>query len=340
VYPIKQRGEKMITFDQTTKTYEGGVTAVNKVDFTVEKGNIVVLLGPSGCGKTTLLRMVNRLESITEGKIIIDGQDSMDLNQIELRRKVGYVIQSNGLFPNMTIEENVMIVPDLLGWGKKQKRERFNSLMDMIGLSPDKYRKRYPHELSGGQQQRIGVIRALAADPPVMLMDEPFGALDPIIREKIQDEFLQIQREVKKTILFVSHDIDEAIKMADKIVLLRGGEIMQYDSPSEMLVRPENDFVYEFFGKDRAIKSLSLHTIKDLKEIIGLVEIDESIQDTKTISVHHDLRNTLSMLLNQEAEQVIVLDHAGNELGAITIDRVQKYLHYEIKGKPSPAVKG
>jgi osmoprotectant transport system ATP-binding protein len=262
------------------------------------------------------------------------------LNEIELRRKVGYVIQSNGLFPNMTIEENVMIVPDLLGWGKKQKRERFNSLMDMIGLSPDKYRKRYPHELSGGQQQRIGVIRALAADPPVMLMDEPFGALDPIIREKIQDEFLQIQREVKKTILFVSHDIDEAIKMADKIVLLRGGEIMQYDSPSEMLVRPENDFVYEFFGKDRAIKSLSLHTIEDLKEIIGLVEIDESIQDTKTISVHHDLRNTLSMLLNQEAEQVIVLDHAGNELGAITIDRVQKYLHYEIKGKPSPAVKG
>jgi osmoprotectant transport system ATP-binding protein len=330
----------MITFDQTTKTYEGGVTAVNKVDFTVEKGHIVVLLGPSGCGKTTLLRMVNRLESITEGKIIIDGQDSMDLNEIELRRKVGYVIQSNGLFPNMTIEENVMIVPDLLGWGKKQKRERFNSLMDMIGLSPDKYRKRYPHELSGGQQQRIGVIRALAADPPVMLMDEPFGALDPIIREKIQDEFLQIQREVKKTILFVSHDIDEAIKMADKIVLLRGGEIMQYDSPSEMLVRPENDFVYEFFGKDRAIKSLSLHTIEDLKEIIGLVEIDKSIQDTKTISVHHDLRNTLSMLLNQEAEQVIVLDHAGNELGAITIDRVQKYLHYEIKGKPSPAVKG
>ncbi|XXM71133.1 ABC transporter ATP-binding protein [Lysinibacillus sphaericus] len=330
----------MITFNQTTKTYEGGVTAVNKVDFTVEKGDIVVLLGPSGCGKTTLLRMVNRLESISEGKIIIDGQDSMQLNEIELRRKVGYVIQSNGLFPNMTIEQNVMIVPDMLGWDKKQKRERFDSLMGMIGLSPDKYRKRYPHELSGGQQQRIGVIRALAADPPVMLMDEPFGALDPIIREKIQDEFLQIQKEVKKTILFVSHDIDEAIKMADKIVLLRGGEIMQYDSPSEMLVRPKNDFVYEFFGKDRAIKSLSLHTISDLKEIIGLVEIDESIEDTKTISVHHDLRNTLSMLLNQEAEQVIVLDHAGDKLGAITIDRVQKYLHYEIKGKTSPVVEG
>ncbi|WP_445509298.1 ABC transporter ATP-binding protein [Rossellomorea marisflavi] len=326
----------MIKFDQITKTYEGGVTAINKVDFNVDEGHIVVLLGPSGCGKTTLLRMVNRLESISEGKIYINGQDSSELNPIELRRKIGYVIQSNGLFPNLTIEENVMIVPDMLGWRKAQKRERFNELMAMIGLDPEKYRKRYPYELSGGQQQRIGVIRALAADPPVMLMDEPFGALDPIIREKIQDEFLQIQRKVKKTILFVSHDIDEAIKMADRIVLLKGGEIMQYDSPSEMLVRPKNEFVYEFFGKDRAIKSLSLHTIKDLKDIIGLVEIDDTIQDTKTIHVGNDLRNTLSMLLNQEADQVIVNDDHGVRLGAITIDRVQQYLHYEIKGKSIP----
>ncbi|WP_010173780.1 ABC transporter ATP-binding protein [Bacillus coahuilensis] len=323
----------MITFDQTTKIYEGGVTAVDGVDFKVEKGHIVVLLGPSGCGKTTLLRMVNRLESITKGRIVIDGQDSMELNEIELRRKIGYVIQSNGLFPNMTIEENVMIVPDMLGWDKDKKRKRFERLMDMIGLSADKYRKRYPYELSGGQQQRIGVIRALAADPPVMLMDEPFGALDPIIREKIQDEFLQIQREVKKTILFVSHDIDEAIKMADKIVLLKGGQVMQYDSPSEMLVRPKNDFVVEFFGKDRALKSLSLHTIRELNEIIGLEQIDDNIPDTKTLNVNQDLRNTLSMLLNQEADQVIVMDDLGDRLGAITIDIVQKYLHYEIKGK-------
>ncbi|BCB03640.1 ABC transporter ATP-binding protein [Bacillus sp. KH172YL63] len=330
----------MITFEQTTKTYDGGVTAVKEIDLHIEKGHIVVLLGPSGCGKTTLLRMVNRLESISSGKITIDGQDSMELNEIELRRKIGYVIQSNGLFPNMTIEENVMIVPDMLGWGKKEKRDRFITLMDMIGLSADKFGRRYPHELSGGQQQRIGVIRALAADPPVMLMDEPFGALDPIIREKIQDEFLQIQREVKKTILFVSHDIDEAIKMADKIVLLRGGEIMQYDSPSEMLVRPKNDFVYEFFGKDRAIKSLSLHTIEDLMNIIGLLDIDESISDSKTINVKHDLRNTLSMLLNQEADQVIVTDDSGNKLGAIMIDLVQKYLHYEIKGKMNVVQKG
>ncbi|MDG5472662.1 ABC transporter ATP-binding protein [Jeotgalibacillus sp. ET6] len=330
----------MITFNQVTKKYSSEKTAVKNVDFTVDEGKIVVLLGPSGCGKTTLLRMVNRLESITEGSIVIDDEDSMDLDAIELRRKIGYVIQSNGLFPNMTIEENVMIVPDLLGWNKKKKTERFTYLMKLIGLDPKIYKKRYPHELSGGQQQRIGVVRALAADPPVMLMDEPFGALDPIIREKIQDEFLQIQREVKKTILFVSHDIDEAIKMADKIMLLRDGEIMQYDTPSEMLTHPKNDFVNQFFGKDRAIKSLSLHTVKDLQEVIGLAEMDESIYDTKTINVNQDLRNTLSMLLNQEADQVIVTNDEGKRIGSITIDLVQKYLHFEIKGKLSVSQEG
>lgn len=323
----------MISFNNVTKRYGEEKIAVNDVDFTVEQGKIVVLLGPSGCGKTTLLRMVNRLESISEGEIIINNENSKDLDAIELRRKIGYVIQSNGLFPNMTIEENVMLVPDLLGWTKKDKRERFEYLMKLIGLDATDYRKRFPHELSGGQQQRIGVVRALAADPPVMLMDEPFGALDPIIREKIQEEFLQIQREVKKTILFVSHDIDEAIKMADKILLLRDGEIMQYDTPSEMLAHPKNEFVSQFFGKDRAIKSLSLHTVENLREIIGLGPVDESIQDTKTINVHQDLRNTLSMLMNQEADQVIVTNDDGESIGTITIDLVQKYLHFEIKGK-------
>ncbi|MGK7377374.1 ABC transporter ATP-binding protein [Planococcus sp. 1R117A] len=330
----------MITFNHVTKSYNGEKIAVNDVDFTVEQGEIVVLLGPSGCGKTTLLRMVNRLESISAGKISINGQDSMELDAIELRRNIGYVIQSNGLFPNMTIEENVMLVPDLLGWSKKDKRERFSYLMKLIGLDAEEYRKRFPYELSGGQQQRIGVIRALAADPPVMLMDEPFGALDPIIREKIQDEFLQIQREVKKTILFVSHDIDEAIKMADKIILLRNGEIMQYATPSEMLAHPENEFVSQFFGQDRAIKSLSLHTVQDVQENIGLGLVNNSIQDTKTVNVHQDLRNTLSMLMNQEADQVIVTDGQGEKIGTITIDLIQKYLHFEIKGKLSVSQKG
>ncbi|WKA56997.1 ABC transporter ATP-binding protein [Planococcus shenhongbingii] len=330
----------MIAFNHVTKSYNDEKIAVNDVDFTVEQGEIVVLLGPSGCGKTTLLRMVNRLESISAGTIRINGQDSMDLDAIELRRNIGYVIQSNGLFPNMTIEENVMLVPDLLGWSKKDKRERFAYLMKLIGLDAEEYRKRFPYELSGGQQQRIGVVRALAADPPVMLMDEPFGALDPIIREKIQDEFLQIQREVKKTILFVSHDIDEAIKMADKIVLLRNGEIMQYATPSEMLTHPKNEFVSQFFGQDRAIKSLSLHTVKDLQEKIGLGQVDASIQDTKTIHVQQDLRNTLSMLMNQEADQVIVVDDHGEKIGSVTIDLVQKYLHFEIKEKMSISQEG
>ncbi len=330
----------MISFNHVTKSFGEKITTIDDVDFTVEEGKIVVLLGPSGCGKTTLLRMVNQLESITKGEIVINGENSKDLDPIELRRKIGYVIQSNGLFPNMTIEENVMLVPDLLGWNKKKKRERFEYLMKLIGLDPKDYGKRYPHELSGGQQQRIGVVRALAADPPVMLMDEPFGALDPIIRDKIQEEFLQIQREVKKTILFVSHDIDEAIKMADKIVLLRDGEIMQFDTPSEMLAHPKNEFVSQFFGKDRAIKSLSLHTVENLREVIGLGPVDESIQDTKTIHIHQDLRNTLSMLLNQEADQVIVKDEQDENIGTITIDLVQKYLHFEIKGKMSASQEG
>jgi len=192
----------MITYESVTKTYNNTVTAIDDVSFHVEEGETVVLLGPSGCGKTTLLRMVNRLESITNGDIKVNGNSITSLNEIDLRRSIGYVIQSDGLFPNMTIEKNVTIVPDLLGWDRTKKKERFQYLMELVGLDPDEFGQRYPHELSGGQQQRVGVVRALAADPPVMLMDEPFGALDPIIRERVQDEFLQIQREVHKTILF------------------------------------------------------------------------------------------------------------------------------------------
>ncbi|PTX49351.1 osmoprotectant transport system ATP-binding protein [Melghirimyces profundicolus] len=330
----------MITFDHVTKIYEGDVKAVDDVAFTVEKGDICVLLGPSGCGKTTLLRMVNRLESITEGEIRINGKSNRDLDTIELRRSIGYVIQSNGLFPNMTIEENVTVVPSLLGWDRKKKRERYHTLMELVGLDPAEYRKRYPHELSGGQQQRVGVARALAADPPVMLMDEPFGALDPITRERLQDEFIQIQREVKKTILFVSHDIDEAIKMGNKIVLMRDGKIMQHDTPSEILVHPKNEFVSRFVGKDRAIKNLSLHTVEDLQKEIGLGDINETIQDTKTVNIHQDLRNTLSTLMNQEAEQVIVTDDHGEKLGTVTIDHVQRYLHLEIREKAPVSTEG
>lgn len=324
----------MITFKNVIKKYTSEVTAVNDISFDVNEGEIVILLGPSGCGKTTLLRMVNRLEAMTEGDILINNKSINQLDQIELRRQIGYVIQSNGLFPNMTIEENVVIVPDLLGWKQKEKRARYNELMKLIGLDPEEFRKRYPNELSGGQQQRVGVARALAADPPVMLMDEPFGALDPLIRERIQDEFLQIQKEVKKTILFVSHDIDEAIRMADKIVIMKDGEIMQYGTPSDILIHPANQYVSSFIGKDRAIKHLSLHTVAELEAEIGLIGADQSVTDSKTVRLDADLRNTLSMLLNQEAEQVIVLDENNEERGAITIDLVQKYLHLEMKERP------
>jgi osmoprotectant transport system ATP-binding protein len=321
----------MIKFDQVTKVYGDKVKAVDNVSFDVPEGNIVVFLGPSGCGKTTTLRMVNRLESITDGKIFVNGTDVNSLNDIELRRNIGYVIQHNGLFPNMTIEDNVMAVPNLIGWDRKKKADRYKYLMDLVGLNPDEYRKRYPHELSGGQQQRVGIARAMAADPPVMLMDEPFGALDPVIRTRIQNEFLQIQKEVKKTILFVSHDIDEAIKMGDGIAIFKEGKLMQYDSPSELLAHPKNDFVREFVGKDRALKSLSLHTVKDLISERMLRKLDGPEKaNKKTIPVETNLRDALSILLNQEADQLVV--QANNKLvGAMQIDDVEAYLHQHIK---------
>ncbi|MDC3412159.1 ABC transporter ATP-binding protein [Aquibacillus sp. 3ASR75-11] len=320
----------MIQFQNVSKIYEGDVQAINNVSFNVDNGEVVILIGPSGCGKTTLLRMVNQLESITDGEIRLHGNNVKELNKIEMRRNIGYVIQSNGLFPNMTIEKNVMIVPDLLGWDRKKQRDRFHYLMELIGLHPDDYRTRYPHELSGGQQQRIGVARALAADPPVMLMDEPFGALDPIIRNRLQEEFLQIQREVKKTILFVSHDIDEAVKMGDKITLLRKGEVMQFDRPTEILNHPKNAFVSEFVGQDRVLKSMSLYSIKDLSQAISLKQKVES-NDTKTIKEDTSLRIAISILLNQEADQIIVLDDAGNNLGSLTLDLIEQFLHKEVK---------
>lgn len=321
----------MIKFDQVTKMYGDKVKAVDNVSFDVPEGNIVVFLGPSGCGKTTTLRMVNRLESISDGKIYVNGTDVNSLNQIELRRNIGYVIQHNGLFPNMTIEDNVMAVPNLLSWDRKKKTDRYNYLMDLVGLKPDQYRKRYPHELSGGQQQRVGIARAMAADPPVMLMDEPFGALDPVIRSRIQNEFLQIQQEVKKTILFVSHDIDEAIKMGDGIAIFKDGKLMQYDSPSELLSRPKNEFVREFVGKDRALKSLSLHTVKDMVSERMLRKLDGPEKaNKKTISMDTNLRDALSILLNQEADQLVV--QSNNKLvGAMQIDDVEAYLHQHIK---------
>ena len=256
----------VVAFEHVTKRYPGSAApAVSDLTLTIPAGEICVLVGPSGCGKTTTMKMVNRLIEPTEGRITIDGRNVMDLPPVELRRGIGYVIQQVGLFPHLTIAENVAVVPGLLRWPADRIRERGDELLDLVGLEPS-YRDRYPSELSGGERQRVGVARALAADPPVMLMDEPFGAVDPIRRERLQNEFLRLQQRVRKTIVFVTHDVDEAIKMGDRIAILqRGGILAQYDTPAAILANPASEFVERFVGADRGLKRLSLARIRDLE---------------------------------------------------------------------------
>jgi osmoprotectant transport system ATP-binding protein len=258
-------GAVSVAFRDVTKRYPGSDTAaVDSLSLEVPAGDICVLVGPSGCGKTTAMRMVNRTVEITEGDIEIDGTSVRDRSPAQLRREIGYVIQQIGLFPHRTIAENIATVPGLLGWDKARARARVEELLELISL-PSDIADRYPAQLSGGQQQRVGVARALAADPPVMLMDEPFGAIDPINRERLQNEFLRLQAEIRKTILFVTHDIDEAIKMGDRIAVMReGGHLAQYASPSELLMEPADAFVEDFVGADRALKRLALLRVSDI----------------------------------------------------------------------------
>jgi osmoprotectant transport system ATP-binding protein len=258
-----------VEFEHVTKVYgrteKGTPGAVNDLSLSVPAGRICVLVGPSGCGKTTSLKMVNRLIEPTSGRILIDGIDAATREVTELRRGIGYVIQSTGLFPHLTIGDNVAVVPRLLGWDKARQRERTDELLGLVGLDPARYRDRYPSQLSGGERQRVGVARALAADPPLMLMDEPFGAVDPIVRERLQNEFLRLQEELAKTILFVTHDIDEAIKMGDLVAVMQtGGKLAQFGPPAEILANPASDFVARFVGADRGLKRLSLVRVGDL----------------------------------------------------------------------------
>lgn len=244
----------MLTFENVTKIYSGSKKAVNNLNLQIEKGEFICFIGPSGCGKTTSMKMVNRLIEPTEGRILIDGKDIMKQNRVQMRREIGYVIQQIGLFPHMTISENITLVPKLLQWSKEKRRERAAELIKLVNL-PEEYLNRYPQELSGGQQQRIGVLRALASNPPLILMDEPFGALDPITRDGLQEEFKDLQRRLGKTIVFVTHDMDEAIKLADRIVIMKDGEIVQVDTPDEILRNPANEFVESFIGKERLIQT-------------------------------------------------------------------------------------
>ncbi len=254
-----------VEYREVTKRYPGQrEPAIEKLSLEVPAGEICVLVGPSGCGKTTALRLTNRMIELTEGQILIAGESIHDRPAAELRRGIGYVIQQIGLFPHLTIGDNIAVVPKLLGWDKHRVAARVEELLELVSLPAD-MRDRYPAQLSGGQRQRIGVARALAADPPLMLMDEPFGAIDPINRERLQNQFLRLQSEIRKTIVFVTHDIDEAIKMGDRVAVLRkGGVLAQYATPPELLMHPANDFVEDFVGSDRALKRLSLLRVKDI----------------------------------------------------------------------------
>jgi len=252
----------VIRLEKVVKRYENGQLAVDELTMEIEAGELCVLVGPSGCGKTTTMKMINRLIEPTSGRIFLDDEDVTHGDPVQLRRRIGYVIQQTGLFPHLTVADNVATVPKLLGWDRTRVRTRVDELLELVGLDPAQYRNRYPDQLSGGQRQRVGVARALGADPPVLLMDEPFGAIDPITRERLQNEFLRLQAEVHKTIVFVTHDIEEAVKLGDRIAIFReGGVLEQYDRPSVLLGEPATPFVEDFVGSDRALKRLSVTAI-------------------------------------------------------------------------------
>ncbi|MGW5866355.1 ABC transporter ATP-binding protein [Streptomyces sp. NPDC055239] len=253
----------MIRFEHVTKRYEDGTTAVDDLSFEVNEGELVTLVGPSGCGKTTTMKMVNRLIEPSEGRIFVEDDDISTIDPVQLRRRIGYVIQQVGLFPHKTVLENTATVPHLLGVKRAKARERAAELLDLVGLDPATFGDRYPEQLSGGQRQRVGVARALAADPPVLLMDEPFGAVDPVVREHLQNEFLRLQQAVRKTVLFVTHDIEEAVRLGDRMAVYGNGRIEQFDTPSTILGAPANGYVADFVGADRGLKRLSVTPIEE-----------------------------------------------------------------------------
>ncbi|MDP9396251.1 MAG: betaine/proline/choline family ABC transporter ATP-binding protein [Actinomycetota bacterium] len=268
-----------IRLEAVSKRYDDGTVAVDDLTLEVAPGETVVLVGPSGCGKSTTLKMVNRLVEPSSGRILLDGEDVTEVDPVELRRRIGYVIQQVGLFPHQTVRGNVATVPRLLGWDKRRTRDRVDELLATVGLDPSTYGDRYPHQLSGGQRQRVGVARALAADPPVLLMDEPFGAVDPVVRERLQDEFLRLRREVRKTILLVTHDVDEAVRLGDRLaVLAEGGRLEQYAAPATVLGAPATPFVASFVGADRGVKRLSVTPVSHARlERPPVVHIDDRL---------------------------------------------------------------
>ena len=310
----------MIRFEHVTKRYADGTTAVDDLSFDVAEGELVTLVGPSGCGKTTTMKMVNRLIEPTEGQILLDGQDIARVDPVALRRRIGYVIQQVGLFPHRTVLDNTATVPALLGWSRTRARERAAELLDLVGLDPGTFGHRYPEQLSGGQRQRVGVARALAADPPVLLMDEPFGAVDPVVRERLQNEFLNLQATVRKTVLFVTHDLEEAVRLGDRIAVYGQGRIEQFDTPAAVLGAPATEYVADFVGADRGLKRLAVTpiTVHDLDQGGGPA-VDKRTPPP-AVPLGAPLKDALSALLLHDADWVPVVDpeQAGRQVGVLT----------------------
>jgi osmoprotectant transport system ATP-binding protein len=318
----RRHAAAVLEFHEATKVYPGRRTpAVSNLSLEVPAGEICVLIGPSGSGKTTAMQMVNRLITMTSGDVTIDGRSITDLDETELRRGIGYVFQQIGLFPHMTTEDNIGTVPRLLGWPKERIRERAKELLELVGLDPDDDLPRYPAEFSGGQRQRIGVARAMAADQPLMLMDEPFGAVDPIARDRLQDDFLRLHHEVPKTVVFVTHDIDEAIKMGHRIAILRDGELVQYDTPDNILADPANDFVADFVGADRGLKRLNVWRLGDL-------ELDPAPEEAGDLTAAKDtsLRDALSVMLVEGKDRLTVVDEDDRPVGTVALDSITRLI--------------
>jgi len=312
----------MIIFDNVSKMYSNDHVAVKALNVEIKKGEFFVIIGPSGCGKTTLLKMINRLIPLTEGTIWINGKRVSDYNIHELRWSIGYVLQQIALFPHMTIEENIAIVPELKKWSKTKIQKRVDELLELVGLEPEKYRQRKPKELSGGEQQRVGVIRALAADPEIILMDEPFSALDPISRTKLQDDLLDMQRKIQKTIVFVSHDMQEALKLGDRLCVMKDGEIVQIGSPQEMVENPVNDFVQQFIGVNSVHNRFDIRTV--MQPIVSVSELGD------TITINESITTILEKLTEHN---VLGVEENGEIMGMVTRTAILQYVANDFKAR-------
>ncbi|MFE4107209.1 ABC transporter ATP-binding protein [Almyronema epifaneia] len=309
-----------IAFEQVSLRFPGAArSAVDGCTFEVQAGELVVILGPSGCGKTTLLKMVNRLYEPTQGHIFLDGLNIRKRPATELRRQIGYVIQQSGLFPHMTVAENIAVVPKLLNWGRAKTQMRVDELLQLVALPPPEYRDRYPAQLSGGQQQRVGVARALAGDPQVILMDEPFGAIDAITRTALQDEILRLQDQLQKTILFVSHDVDEALRLADRILVMQAGQIVQFDTPFNLLTQPQNDFIRDLLGTEDVVRQLGL-----LRVAIAMQELPDAfnVESQPRLSAQASLREALSLILKSGTEQILIFER-DRPIGLVSLAQIQ-----------------